>query len=64
MKLSNPKNRSRQSALNLLEKQLSSGVKPLKVDGKTTNETTPLTDGDKNRINKEIERLKSRIVLP
>ena len=42
---------------------MSSGVKPLKVDGKTTNETIPLTDGDKNRINKEIEKLKSRIVL-
>ncbi len=63
MKLSNLKNRSRTSALRLLEKQLASGVKPLRVDGKTTKETTELTDKDKSRIQKEIEILKSRVVL-
>ena len=51
--------KSRQSrALDVLEKQLKSGVKTQK---KTTNVKIDLTDSDKRRINKEIEILKGRL---
>ena len=50
--------RSRQSrAMEMLEKQLKSGVKTQK---KTTDVKIPLTDSDVKRINKEIEVLKTR----
>ena len=42
------------SALSRLESQLVSGDKT----AKKTNKKVPLTDGDKNRIGKEIEKLK------
>lgn len=63
MKPSNPKNGARISALNLLEKQLKNGTKPAKIDGKTTNTQIPLTEKDISRIKKEIDILKSKIVL-
>lgn len=51
--------KSRQSrALDVLEKQLKSGVKTQK---KTTNTKIDLTDSDKRRINKEIEILKGKL---
>jgi hypothetical protein len=50
--------RSRQSrVIEMLEKQLKSGVKTQK---KTTDVKVPLNDSDIKRINKEIEVLKSR----
>lgn len=50
--------KSRQArALQVLEKQLKSGVKTKK---KTTDVKIPLTDSDVKRINKEIEILKSK----
>lgn len=51
--------RSRQSrVIDMLEKQLKSGVKTQK---KTTDVKVPLTDSDTKRINKELEILKSRV---
>jgi len=44
-------------ALERLSMQLSSGVKPKKVNGKTTGDLIPLTDQDKQRITKEIRIL-------
>ncbi len=44
-----------------LEEQLNSGVKPEKVDGKTTNNRIPLTDKDRTRIETEIANAKSNI---
>lgn len=54
-----PKNRRRMSALGLLERQLVSGVKPVK---KKIGETIPLVASDVQRIKREIERLKAKIV--
>jgi hypothetical protein len=54
-----PKNRRRISALSLLEKQLVSGVKPIK---KQLGKTTPLLDADKARIAREVSRLKAKII--
>lgn len=54
-----PKNRRRVSALSLLEKQMISGVKPIK---KQIGKTTPLLDADKARIAREISRLKAKII--
>ena len=51
----------RNSALTLFEEQLNRGTKPEKVEGKTTAKMIPLTDGDKNRINKEIEILNKKL---
>lgn len=51
----------RQSALSLLETQLKRGTKPEKVDGKTTTNMIPLSDGDKRRIQNEIENLKNKL---
>lgn len=51
--------RSRQSrVMEMLEKQLKSGVKTQK---KTTDVKVPLTDSDIKRINKEIEILKGKL---
>lgn len=51
--------RSRQSrAIEMLEKQLKSGVKTKK---KTTDVKVPLTDSDIKRINKELEILNKRV---
>ncbi len=56
------KQQRKEKALKRLEAQLVSGVKKpsrhLQID---YAETVPLTDSDKNRINKEIEILKTRI---
>ena len=50
--------RSRQSrVMEMLEKQLKSGVKTQK---KTTDVKVPLTDSDIKRINKEIDILKGK----
>ena len=51
--------RSRQSrAIEMLEKQLKSGVKTKK---KTTDVKVPLTDSDIKRINKELEILNKKV---
>jgi hypothetical protein len=51
--------KSRQSrALEMLENQLKSGVKTQK---KTFDVKVSLTESDKKRINKEIERLKAKL---
>jgi chaperonin cofactor prefoldin len=51
--------KSRQSrALKMLEDQLKSGVKTQK---KTFDVKVSLTESDKKRINKEIERLKAKL---
>ena len=47
----------RKNANTVLEEQLKRGTKPEKVNGKTTSTMVPLTEGDKKRINKEIEIL-------
>jgi len=47
----------RDNAKKLLELQLTRGTKPEKVNGRTTNKMTPLTDADKNRIKHEIDKL-------
>jgi hypothetical protein len=47
----------RASALERLEAQLKTGMKPEKINGKTTTGKIPLSDGDKKRIAKEIEAL-------
>jgi hypothetical protein len=50
------KNR-RASAKDLLEAQLKRGTKPEKINGKTTSKMIPLTEGDKARINREIDAI-------
>ena len=51
--------RSRQTrALEVLQSQLKSGVK---TEKSTFDKKVPLTDSDKNRIEKEIQRLKDRL---
>jgi hypothetical protein len=47
----------RESAKKLLEAQLARGTKPEKISGKTTSKMIPLTEGDKTRINREIENM-------
>ena len=47
----------RKNANTVLEEQLKRGTKPEKVNGRTTSNMIPLTEGDKKRINKEIEIL-------
>jgi len=49
--------RRRKNAKIVLEEQLVRGTKPEKINGKTTSKMIPLTEGDKKRINKEIETL-------
>jgi hypothetical protein len=48
----------RETTLARLESQLTSGVKPEKVNGKTTNTKVKLTDSDVKRINGEVGKLK------
>lgn len=50
----------RERALQYLENQLVTKVKPLKVEGKTTNENISLSIKDVERIKKEIDILKTR----
>lgn len=45
-----------------MQSQLEKGTKPLKVNGKTTNQTTPLSDSDRNRIQKQLEVLSQKII--
>lgn len=47
----------RESAKQLLEAQLKRGTKPEKINGKTTNKMIQLTESDKNRINRELEKI-------
>lgn len=47
------------AALDRLQTQLTSGKKPRKIAGKTTNELVPLTTSDIDRIVKEITILKN-----
>jgi hypothetical protein len=49
--------RRRIAAKQRLVKQLEIGTKPLKVNGKTTNELISLTDSDINRIKAELSVL-------
>ena len=49
--------RRRKNAKIDLEEQHVRVTKPEKVNGKTTSKMIPLTEGDKKRINKEIETL-------
>ena len=49
--------RRRIAAKSRLQKQLELGTKPLKVNGKTTNELVSLTDSDISRIKSEISVL-------
>jgi hypothetical protein len=53
----------RQSALNLLQNQLTSGLKPKRDENNKTSltETVPLEQKDIERIKKEMLLLKSRI---
>jgi len=44
----------RDGARKVLEAQLLRGSKPEKINGKTTTNMVPLTDGDKKRIETEI----------
>ena len=50
----------RESAKKYLEAQLAKGLKPEKVNGKTTNNNVPLTEGDKKRIAREIENIDNK----
>lgn len=52
----------RKNALQRLQKQLEIGVKPVKTNGKTTNETVPLLESDKIRIQKQIEILSQKTI--
>ena len=47
----------REGARKSLEEQLQRGTKPEKINGKTTKNVIPLTEGDITRINREIEVL-------
>jgi len=55
------KQRRREATLTRLESQLSSGVKPEKVNNKTTQNTVNLTEVDIKRIQKEISTLKKSL---
>ncbi len=47
----------RKNAKSVLEKQLTKGTKPEKVNGKTVSKMIPLTEGYKKRITNEIDTL-------
>jgi hypothetical protein len=49
--------RRRNNAKTMLEEQLVRNTKPEKINGKTTTNMIPLTEGDKTRIRKDIEIL-------
>jgi hypothetical protein len=55
------KRRRQTGALERLQAQLKSGKKPLKVDGRTTDEITDLSEGDVKRIKKQIEVLEKAV---
>jgi hypothetical protein len=50
-------NSRRERARKMLEAQLLRGTKPEKINGRTTKNMVSLSDGDKTRINKEIEAI-------
>ena len=50
----------RESAKKYLETQLAKGLKPEKVNGKTTDKLVPLTEGDRKRIGREIENINNK----
>ena len=55
-------NLRKKAALKRLIEQLAKGTKPAKVDGKTVNTRfVLLTDGDKERIRREIDILKNHL---
>lgn len=55
------KHRSRRERTkNLLMEQLKRGTKPEKVNGRTTDNIIALTDSDRNRINRELEKLNNQ----
>ena len=54
--------RRKESALNILQKQLTSGKKPERdVNNRTTQNLVDLLDTDKKRILREIERLEKKL---
>ena len=54
--------RRKDSALELLNKQLKSGHKPEKINGKTSlTKKVPLSESDVKRIKKEIDILEKRL---
>lgn len=55
------KHERRAGALARLESQQSSGVKPEKIDGKTTGKMVKFTEKDTKRIEREITILKKRV---
>ena len=61
MKGTHGHNVRRTSAKSLLEAQLKSGVKPEKVNKKTTTNMVELTPADKKRIEKELEILTKKL---
>lgn len=62
IKVDSKLNIRRVKALQRLEAQIKSGVKPLKLDGKTTNKTENLNEKDLKKIESQIATLKERIV--
>ena len=52
------------NAIKSLQDKLNSGKKVVKVNGKTTNEFTNLTDADKAKIKDDINHLKELIAKP
>ena len=50
----------REGAKAMLEAQLKRGTKPEKINGKTTTNMVALTDGDKKRIQREIDILNNK----
>lgn len=54
------KKQRQKNALERLKVQLSDGTKPEKLEGKTTGKRIPLTDKDKERINREIKTLEGK----
>lgn len=48
-------------ALSNLKEQLVRGTKPVKINGKTTGNSQPLSEKDISRINKEIEILNKKL---
>jgi hypothetical protein len=62
LKMATVQKQSRQRrVLESLEKQLKSGLRSEKIDGKTTGNKVPLTEQDVKRIKKEIEILSKSV---
>jgi hypothetical protein len=53
----------KQNALVSLQEQLSRGTKPVKINGKTKGELTPLSDADIKRIEREIAALNNKLKI-